>query len=67
MTYKYSEDFLNKTIALWQPRCPHPLTLQDAEEIISNSVELIKLLGDLDRKYKSVGSMKGKEPVNVTS
>lgn len=49
--YRYSEDFLKETIAFWQPRCPKPLTLQDAEEIISNAVELVKLLQELDQRY----------------
>ena len=49
--YKYSETFLKKTIAFWQPRSPQPLTLQDAEEIITNTVELIKHLNLLDKKY----------------
>ena len=49
--YKYSEEFLKRTIAFWQPRSPQPLTLQDAEEIITNTVELIKHLNLLDKKY----------------
>ena len=49
--FKYDEAFLKKTIEIWQPRCPKPLTLQDAEEIVSNAVELVKLLDELDKKY----------------
>lgn len=51
--YKYNEDFLKKTIACWQPRYAQPLTLQDAEEIITNSIELFKYLNFLDEKYGS--------------
>lgn len=49
--YKFDEQFLKKTIEIWQTRCPQPLTLQDAEEIVGNAVELVKLLSELDQKY----------------
>ena len=48
---KYSEDFLKKTIRIWQPYCPLPLTMDDAEEIAENMFELFSLLYELDQKY----------------
>ncbi|OGW91856.1 MAG: hypothetical protein A3D28_05125 [Omnitrophica bacterium RIFCSPHIGHO2_02_FULL_63_14] len=31
-------DFLDRTIAVWQPLSPKPLTREDAREIIENAV-----------------------------
>ncbi len=36
--YKYSKEFLDETIRVWQPLSKEPLTYQDAVEIIDNAV-----------------------------
>ena len=48
---EFSKEFLEKTIKFWQPRYPHPLTLEDAREIAENMTGLFQLLDKLDRKY----------------
>ncbi len=35
---KIDEAFLDRTIAVWQPLSPTPLTREDAREIIENAV-----------------------------
>ena len=35
--YRYSRDFLDETIRVWQPLSKEPLTHADAEEIIKNA------------------------------
>lgn len=48
---KYSVEFLQKTIELWQKLCNCPLTMEDAREITENMTALFKFLDELDRKY----------------
>lgn len=52
---KYSNEFLNETIKVWQPHNPAPLTLNDAREITENMTALFNLLINND------GKLKGKE------
>jgi len=50
---EYSEEFLKKTIKVWQPYYGAKiLSLQDAKEIADNMVNLVKLLDELEKKYK---------------
>lgn len=51
-----SEEFLRKTIEVWQPHYKERLTLADAEEIINTSYSLISYLAYLDKKYKGAFS-----------
>ncbi len=48
---EFSEEFLQRTIKVWQPHYPYPLTLEDAREIAENMTGLFRLLDKLDRKY----------------
>jgi len=41
---KYSKEFLDKTIKVWQPYFPVPLTLSDAREITENMTALFNFL-----------------------
>jgi len=41
---KYSKEFLNKTIQVWQPYSPAPLSLNDAREITGNMTALFNFL-----------------------
>ena len=41
---KYSKEFLDKTIKVWQPYFPDPLSLKDAREIIDNMTALFNFL-----------------------
>ena len=41
---KYSKEFLNKTIKVWQPYSPIPLSLNDAREITENMTALFNFL-----------------------
>jgi len=47
---KYSKEFLNKTIEIWQPYSPTPLSLSDAREITSNMTALFNLLISRDKE-----------------
>ncbi len=41
---KYSKEFLDKTIKVWQPYSPTPLSLNDAREITENMTALFNFL-----------------------
>jgi len=43
-SFKYSKEFLNKTIKVWQPYFPAPLSLSDAREITENMTALFNFL-----------------------
>lgn len=53
-----NKEFLEKTIKVWQPYSPTPLSLEDAEEIIDNMTGLFEFLIELDKEY-------GKEEKNI--
>lgn len=48
---EFSKAFLEKTIQVWQPYSPAPLTLEDAREIAKNVTGLFCLLAELEKKY----------------
>jgi len=43
-SFKYSKDFLERTIEVWQPYFPAPLSLGDAREITENMTALFNFL-----------------------
>ncbi|GAI57974.1 unnamed protein product [marine sediment metagenome] len=47
---KYSKEFLDKTIKVWQPYCPAPLSLNDAREITENMTALFDFLITHEKK-----------------
>jgi len=47
---KYRKEFLAKTINVWQPYCPTPLSLNDAREITENMTALFDFLITVDIK-----------------
>ena len=47
---KYSREFLDKTIKVWQPYFPTPLSLSDAREITENMTALFDFLITHDKK-----------------
>jgi len=47
---KYSKEFLDKTIEVWQPYSPTPLSLNDAREIMGNMTALFDFLITADIK-----------------
>ena len=47
---KYSKDFLHRTIKVWQPYFPAPLTMRDAREITDNMTALFNFLIRHDKK-----------------
>lgn len=47
---KYSKEFLNKTIEVWQPYSPTPLSLNDAREITGNMTALFNFLITEEKK-----------------
>ena len=49
-SFKYSKDFLDRTIKIWQPYFPVPLTLGDAREITENMTALFNFLIRHDKK-----------------
>jgi hypothetical protein len=51
---KYSKEFLYKTIEVWQPYSPTPLSLHDAQEITENMTALFNFLIDNDRNTKGL-------------
>ena len=48
---EFSRQFLEKTIRVWQPYSPDPLTLEDAREIAENVTGIFCLLAELGQKY----------------
>ena len=50
----YSRKFLEKTIQVWQPYCPTPLSLNDAREITENMTALFDFLINNDEKSKEI-------------
>jgi hypothetical protein len=48
----FSEEFLKRTIEVWQPYCSKTLSLEDAREIAVNMVGLFSLLHELEQKYE---------------
>ena len=49
---KYSKEFLDETIKVWQPYYPTPLSLNDAREITENMTALFDFLINNDGKSK---------------
>lgn len=47
---KYSKEFLEKTIKVWQPYSPAPLSLNDAREITENMTALFNFLITHEKK-----------------
>ena len=47
----YSKELVEKTIRVWQPYSLSPLTLEDAQQIISSFVDLAKTVSELEKKY----------------
>jgi len=47
---KYSKEFLNKTIQVWQPYSSTPLSLNDAREITENMTALFNFLITEEKK-----------------
>ena len=43
-SFKYSKDFLDRTIKVWQPYFSAPLSLSDAREITENMTALFNFL-----------------------
>jgi len=41
---KTEQDFLDDTLAVWQPRAPRPLSREDAREIAHNAIGFFSLL-----------------------
>ena len=44
---RFSIEFLEETIRVWQSYSSHPLSLEDAEEIAENMVDLILFINEL--------------------
>jgi len=49
-SFKYSKDFLDRTIKVWQPYFPTPLSLSDAREITENMTALFNFLITHEKK-----------------
>lgn len=48
---EFTKEFLEKTIQVWQPYSPAPLTLEDAREIAETMTGLYSLILELEQKY----------------
>ena len=51
---KYSKEFLDKTIEVWQHYCPAPLSLGDAREFTENMTALFNFLIMNGEKSKGI-------------
>jgi hypothetical protein len=51
---KYSKEFLEKTIKVWQPYFPAPLSLSDAREITENMTALFDFLITHEKKSDGI-------------
>lgn len=47
---EYSDEFLDRTIKVWQPYLKEPLTREDAREIAQNFVGFFEVLMEWDRE-----------------
>ncbi len=50
---KYPKEFLNKTVEVWQPYSPTPLSLNDAREITDNMTALFNFLISKEKESKN--------------
>lgn len=50
---RYSKEFLNKTIEVWQPFSPTSLSLNDAREITGNMTALFNFLLTENKNIKN--------------
>jgi hypothetical protein len=57
-TSKYSKEFLNKTIEVWQPYSSTPLSLNNAREISGNMTALFNILIAEDKKCNNKSIIK---------
>ena len=48
---KFSKEFLERTVQVWQPYLKEPLSLDDAEEIANNAVGFYTFIAELDQKF----------------
>jgi len=55
---KYSQEFLNKTIKIWQPYSPTQLSLNNARKITENMTALFNILIAEDKKYNNKSIIK---------
>lgn len=46
-------EFLDKTIAFWQPRTTRTLTREDARQMIENATGFFRVLAEWDAKAKA--------------
>ena len=53
LSYKYSREFLNKTIEIWQSYSPAPLSLDDAIEITDNMTALFSFLISNEKEFSN--------------
>ncbi|SRR6266851_9317335 len=52
--YQFGDQFLDETIAFWQPRSPHrKLTREDAREIVSNLAGFFQVLRERDEEERA--------------
>lgn len=59
---RYSDEFLDETITVWQPRYPNrQLTREDAREITANLVGFFRVLMKWERK----GTSGAEGPYNI--
>ena len=53
-SFKYSKEFLEKTIKVWQPYFHAPLSLSDAREITENMTALFNFLINNDENSNEI-------------
>ena len=53
---EFSKEFLEKTIRIWQPYSPTPLSIEDAREIAENVTGLYIFLAELEKTEKGATS-----------
>ena len=57
---RFSDELLDRTISVWQPRCPNrKLTREDAHEIIVNMTGFFRLLLDSHQHSEAVDFSRG--------
>lgn len=49
-----TDELLAETLAVWQPFYSHPLTVQDAMEMLRSAARLLDVLGDDDEAHEEV-------------
>ena len=62
---KFSNEFLQKTITVWQPYTAEPLSLRSAQEITKNMTDLFSLLSEWKERNEKKANRSESDPATT--